>query len=121
METMTATTITISNDLKRELLRVAAELQASRREKIDYDDVLWFLVKKATRNLDLFHQACRPTGRSSEHLKRALRKGRTEDKNSVKLMFLESQRLPRPMRVKSRRAKWGRKTFPDAGEATFSD
>ncbi len=80
METMTTTTITISEDLKRELLRVAAELQASRREKIDYDDVLRFLVRKATRNLDLFHQACSPTGRSSEHLKQALRKGRAEDK-----------------------------------------
>ncbi len=66
MRTMTATTITISEDLKRELLRVAAQLQASRGEKIDYDDVLRFLVRKATRNMDLFIQACSPTGLSSK-------------------------------------------------------
>ncbi len=80
METMTATTITISEDLKRELLRVGAQLQASRGEKIDYDDVLRFLVRKATRNMDLFHQACSPTGLSSRELARGLRKGRWEDR-----------------------------------------
>ncbi len=80
METMTSTTITISEDLKRELLRVGARLQASRGEKIDYDDVLRFLVRKATRNMDLFRQACSPTGKTSEELHRGLRKGRAEDR-----------------------------------------
>ncbi len=40
---------------------------------------------------------------------------------TVKLMFLESQGLSRPVRAKSGRARWARETFPDAGEATFSD
>jgi hypothetical protein len=77
---MTSTTITISEELKRELLRVAAQLQASRGEKIDYDDVLRFLVRKATRNMDLFRQACSPTGITSEKLSRELKKGRAEDR-----------------------------------------
>jgi len=77
---MTATTITISDDLKRELLKVAAQLQASTGQKVDYDDVLRFLVGKATRNLDLFRQACSPTGVSSARLRKQLRKGREEDK-----------------------------------------
>ncbi len=80
VETMASTTITISEDLKRELLKVAAELQASRREKIEYDDVLRFLVRKATRNLDLFRQAGSSTGQSSQKLRETLRRGRTEDK-----------------------------------------
>ncbi len=67
-EIMTPTTITISEDLKREPLRVTALLQASRGEKIDYDDVLRFPVRKASRNIDLFHQACCPTGLSSREL-----------------------------------------------------
>lgn len=79
---MTSTTITISEDLKRELLRVAAQLQAARGEKIDYDDVLRFLVRKATRNLDLFRQACAPTGTSSQELRRELKKGRGEDRKT---------------------------------------
>lgn len=86
METMTATTITISEDLKRELLRVAARLQASRGEKIDYDDVLRFLVRKATRDMDLFHQACTPTGVSSRELAQELKKGRSLDKKREQIL-----------------------------------
>ncbi len=86
METMTSTTITISEDLKRELLRVAAKLQASRGEKIDYDDVLRFLVRKATRNMDLFHQACSPTGITSEDLSRGLKKGRAQDRKREQVL-----------------------------------
>lgn len=29
--------------------------------------------------------------------------------------------LPRPVRVKARRVRWGKEAFPDAGEATFGD
>ncbi len=55
-------------------------MQASRGEKIDYDDVLRFLVGKATRNMDLFVLACSPTGHSSKGLRQNLRKGRAEDR-----------------------------------------
>ena len=77
---MTATTITISEDLKKDLLRVAARLQASRGQKIDYDDVLRYLVRKATRNMALFRQACAPTGVSSHELRKQLARGREEDR-----------------------------------------
>ena len=77
---MTMTTITISEDLKRELLKVAARLQASRGEKIGYDDVLRFLVRKAARNMDLFHQACTPTGLSSAEVAGELARGRSLDR-----------------------------------------
>jgi len=80
METVTATTITVSEELKRELLKVAAQLQASKGEKIDYEDVLRYLIQRATRNLDLFHQACIPTGVSSRQLRQQLKKGRREDR-----------------------------------------
>ncbi len=83
---MTATTITISDDLKRELLKVAAQLQASSGQRVDYDDVLRFLVSKATRNLDLFRQACSPTGVSSAELRKQLRKGRAEDKRKEHIL-----------------------------------
>ena len=83
---MTATTITISEELKRELLKVAAQLQASRGEKIDYEDVLRFLVRRATRNLDLFRQACAPTGVSSLELARELKKARSIDQKREMLL-----------------------------------
>ena len=39
------------------------------------------------------------------------------DKNGLLLTPL----LPRPVRVRSGRAKWGHEAFPDAGEATFGE
>ena len=86
---MTATTITISDDLKKELLKVAARLQASSGQRVDYDDVLRFLVSKATRNLDLFREACAPTGVSSAQLRKQLRKGREEDKRKEHVLERE--------------------------------
>ncbi len=86
---MTATTITISDDLKRELLKVAAKLQASSGQKVDYDDVLRFLVSKATRNIDLFRQACSPTGVSSAELRKQIRNGREEDKRKENVLERE--------------------------------
>ncbi len=86
---MTTTRITISDDLKGELLKVAAQLQASSGQKVDYDDVLRFLVSKATRNLDLFRQACSPTRASSAELRKQLRRGREEDKRKEHLLERE--------------------------------
>ena len=37
------------------------------------------------------------------------------DKNGLLL----TPHLPRPVRVKAGRTRWGREAFPDAGEATF--
>lgn len=41
----------------------------------------------------------------------------TPDKEGLFLRPL----LPQPLRVKAKRAKWGREAFPGAGEATFGD
>ncbi len=64
IEPMTATTLTISDDLKKELLKVAAALQAAREEKVDYDEVLRYLVRKGMRNLAL---SAKLTARHGSH------------------------------------------------------
>jgi hypothetical protein len=79
-----ATTITISEDLKRELLKVAAQLQSTRGEKIDYDDVLRYLVGKATRNMALFRHATSPTGVSSGKLRQDFSRSREMDRKKEK-------------------------------------
>jgi hypothetical protein len=44
METTSSTTITISERTRQELLRVAGELQAKRGRKVDYEDVIEYLL-----------------------------------------------------------------------------
>ena|SRR2546428_6128986 len=81
METMTkTTTITISDHTRQELLRIGAELQARRGQKVDYEDVIEYLISKARTNPELFKAATSPKGVASEELRKIMRKGREEDR-----------------------------------------
>jgi predicted CopG family antitoxin len=80
MEIMKTTTITISDRTRQELLRIAADLQAKRGKKIDYEDVIEYLILKAKSNIELFRRATAPTGVSSAELQKILREGRAEDR-----------------------------------------
>ncbi len=80
MALMANTTISVSDEVRRELLRVAADLQGRLGERVDYDQVIRFLVTKATRNIVLLREACSPVAVSSQEARRELRKGRIEDR-----------------------------------------
>jgi predicted CopG family antitoxin len=81
METMTkTTTITISDHTRRELLKIGAELQARRGQKMDYEDVIEYLISKARVNPELFKAATAPKGVASEELRKIMREGREEDR-----------------------------------------
>ncbi len=60
---MATTTITISQETKAELLKIAAELQGKLKRKISYDDAikyLLFAVRRDEKNPNLLKQACTP-------------------------------------------------------------
>ncbi len=80
METMDSTTITISARTRRELLKVAGELQSKRGRRVDYEEVIEYLLAKSRRNERLLMEAVKPTGRSSAEIRSALREGRSEDR-----------------------------------------
>ena len=79
MESMSSTTITISERTRRELLRVAGQLQLKRGKKVDYEDVIEYLLSKTGRSERLLMEAVKATGRSSDGIAEALRQGRSED------------------------------------------
>ena len=74
------TTITVSERTRKELLRVAAELQSKRREKVDYEDAIEYLILKSKRNPDLLRRAMVGSGIPAEEFRKTLREGRAEDK-----------------------------------------
>ena len=55
------TTITIDDDTKEDLLKVAAQLQIKRREKINYDTTIKFLIENYQKKKDdtKFRKACK--------------------------------------------------------------
>jgi len=80
MELMNSTTITISDRTRRELLKVAGELQQKRGKKVDYEDVIEYLLQRGGKSETLLRAASVPTGRTSEEIREALRQGRAEDR-----------------------------------------
>jgi predicted CopG family antitoxin len=80
METMKMTTITISEKTRSELLKVAAELQSKRGEKVDYEDAIEWLLLKSKRNPELLRRAMIGSGIPSEEFRKILREGREEDR-----------------------------------------
>jgi hypothetical protein len=77
---MRNTTISISEDLRKQLLKVAAELQAKTGQKVDYDEVVRYLLSRFARDEQLFKQACAPVDVDPSRVRAELRKGRAEDK-----------------------------------------
>jgi hypothetical protein len=80
MTTMKMTTITVSERTRRELLKVAAELQSNRRKKVDYEDAIEYLILRSKRNPELLRRAMVGSGIPAEELRKGLREGRAEDK-----------------------------------------
>jgi len=77
---MKVTTITISDRTRRELLKVAAELQSRRGEKVDYEDAIEYLILKSRRNPELLRKAMVGSGIPSEEFRKTLQEGRAEDR-----------------------------------------
>ncbi|TFG26897.1 MAG: hypothetical protein EU532_08690 [Promethearchaeota archaeon] len=55
------TTITIDDETKEELLKVAAQLQIKRKEKINYNTTIKFLLEnyQKKRDIEKFRTACK--------------------------------------------------------------
>ena len=77
---MGLTTITVSDSLRRQLVKLAAELQMKLGRKVDYEDVIRYLIKKNQKNPRLLQSACMPTNLSLDEARVELRKGRVEDR-----------------------------------------
>ena len=92
METMKMTTITISEKTRQALLKVAAELQSKRGEKVNYQDAIEYLILKSKRNPELLRRAMIGSGIPPEEFRKTLREGRAEDKKHEE--ELERRYLP---------------------------
>ena len=62
------------------MVKLAAELQIKLGRKVDYEDVIRYLIKKNQKNPRLLQSACMPTDLSLGEARVELRKGRAEDR-----------------------------------------
>lgn len=81
------TTISVTEEVKQKLLKVAAELQIKQGRRIDLNEALSFLVDQREKNPRLLAEACKPTAGARDALEelekeRKLDETRTERKTS---------------------------------------
>jgi predicted CopG family antitoxin len=55
------TTISVTEDVKEKLLKVASELQLKLGRRVDLNDALRFLVDQKEKNPQMLQEACSPT------------------------------------------------------------
>lgn len=77
---MGSTTITVSESLRAQLVKLAAELQMKLGRKVDYEDVIRHLIGSNRKNAQLLRQACTPTDLPAKEFRAELRRGRAEDR-----------------------------------------
>jgi predicted CopG family antitoxin len=54
------TTISVTEDVKQKLLKVASELQLKLGRRVDLNEALSFLVDEREKNVQLLEEACKP-------------------------------------------------------------
>ena len=57
---MSMTTISVTEDVKQKLLKVASELQIKLGHRVDLNEALRYLVDKREKNPELLNEACKP-------------------------------------------------------------
>ena len=82
------TTISVTDDVKDKLLKVASELQIKLGRRVDLNEAIRFLMMEKERKPNLLDKACSPVPDAEEALKelqaeRKLDEGRLERKTGV--------------------------------------
>jgi len=54
------TTISVTEDVKERLLRIASELQIRLRRRVDLNEAILYLISEKERNPQLLDEACSP-------------------------------------------------------------
>jgi len=81
------TTISVTEDVKRRLLRVTSELQLKLKRRVDFNEAIRFLlVQRRERRPRLLMEACKPTIGADEALKE-LTKERKRDEERAERYF----------------------------------
>ena len=82
------TTISVTDDVKDKLLKVASELQIKLGRRVDLNEAIRFLMMEKERKPNLLDEACSPVPDAEEALRelqaeRKLDEGRLERKTGV--------------------------------------
>ncbi len=75
------TTISVAEDVKEALLRVASELQLKLGRRVDLNEAIRYLLTRGAKRPELLEEACRPVSGFEEAYEELMReRGRDEER-----------------------------------------
>ena len=76
------TTISVTEDVKEALLRVASELQIKLGRRVDLNEAIRYLLTRGSRKPELLEEACRPLEGFEEAYKELLEERRRDEERA---------------------------------------
>ena len=87
------TTISVSEDVKKKLLKVASELQIKRGRRVDLNEALNFLVDQRGKNPELLEEACKPISGAAEAIEELKSEQKVDETRLERKISHRRQRL----------------------------
>ena len=91
--TIAVTTISVTDDVKEKLLKIASELQIKLRRRVDLNEAIHFLMSQREKKPQLLEEACRPSVEAEKVLQELYSERRRDE-----------ERLERKVSTRRRRA-----------------
>lgn len=87
------TTISVTDDVKERLLKIASELQIRFRRRVDLNEAIRFLIDENERKPQLLEEACRPVTRAEEALKELYTERKLDEDRLERKISLRHKRI----------------------------
>ena len=87
------TTISVTEDVKKKLLKVASELQIKLGHRVDLNEALRFLVDQREKNPQLLDEACKPLIGARETVEELQAERKLDEKRLERKISRRHQRI----------------------------
>jgi len=87
------TTISVTEDVKQKLLKVASELQIKLGHRVDLNEALRFLVDQREKNPQLLDEACKPLIGARETVEELQAERKLDEKRLERKISRRHQRI----------------------------
>lgn len=89
---ITMTTISVTDDVKKKLLKLASELQIKVGRRVNFNEAIQFLIREREKNPQLLDEATRPTPKVEEALEELYAERKLDEKRLERKISIRHKR-----------------------------
>lgn len=86
------TTISVTDDVKEKLLKIASELQIKLGRRVDLNEAVQFLIGEKEKKPQMLDEACKPTPKVEEALEQLYAERKLDEKRLERKINLRHKR-----------------------------